>query len=86
VTYVNPDGLEQASGTAFLPTAEAGADTVVTPSQGGGGTLSSSQIEQSNVDLTDQFADLIVTQRAFSASSKIISTADQMYETVAQMK
>jgi len=86
VTYVNPDGLEQASGTAFLPTAEAGADTVVSPSQGGGGTLSSSQIEQSNVDLTDQFADLIVTQRAFSASSKIISTADQMYETVAQMK
>jgi flagellar hook protein FlgE len=86
VTYVNPDGLEQFSGTAFLPTADSGPDTVVTPQQGGGGILSSSQLESSNVDLTDQFADLIVTQRAFSASSKIISTADQMYETVAQMK
>jgi flagellar hook protein FlgE len=86
VTYVNPDGLEQMSGTAFLPTAEAGPDTVVTPDQGGGGSLANGRIESSNVDLTDQFANLIVTQRAFSASSKIITTADQMYETVAQMK
>ena len=85
VTYVNPDGLEQVSGTAFLPTQESGVDTVVTPEQGGGGSLASSQLESSNIDLTDQFANLIVTQRAFSANSKVITTYDQMYQTVAQM-
>jgi flagellar hook protein FlgE len=58
---------------------------VVTPDQGGGGSLTSGQVETSNVDLTDQFSALIVTQRAFSANSKIITTGDQMWQTANQM-
>jgi flagellar hook protein FlgE len=52
----------------------------------GKGKLIAGALEMSNVDLTDQFTDLIVTQRGFQASSKTIQTSDTMLETVLNLK
>jgi flagellar hook protein FlgE len=52
----------------------------------GKGTLQSGTLEMSNVDLTEQFTDMIVTQRGFQASSKTIQTADTLLETVLSLK
>jgi flagellar hook protein FlgE len=53
---------------------------------GSSGTISASTLENSNVDIATEFADLIVTQRAYSASSRIITTADEMLNEAIQMK
>ena len=48
--------------------------------RGGAGSIAPSALEQSTVDLADEFTRMIVTQRAFSASTRIITTADEMLE------
>jgi flagellar hook protein FlgE len=50
------------------------------PGRGGAGSIAPSALEQSTVDLADEFTRMIVTQRAFSASTRIITTADEMLE------
>jgi flagellar hook protein FlgE len=54
--------------------------TLKSPGQGGAGVISPSSLESSTVDLSKEFTDLITTQQAYSASSKIITTADQMVQ------
>jgi flagellar hook protein FlgE len=56
------------------------------PGLGGSGKISPSSLEASTVDLSAEFTGLITTQRAYSASSKIITTADQMLDELIQMK
>jgi len=53
---------------------------------GGAGRIASSSLEASDVDLSAEFTSLITTQKAYSASSKIITTADQMLDELIQMK
>jgi flagellar hook protein FlgE len=56
------------------------------PLLGGAGTIESSALEASTVDLSSEFTGLITTQRAYSASSKIITTADEMLEELINIK
>ena len=58
----------------------------MTPGAGGAGTLSPSTLEASTVDLSAEFSDLIITQRAYSASSKIITTSDEMLQDLIDIK
>ena len=55
------------------------------PGVAGSGTISSNALESSTVDLSTQFTGLITTQRAYQASSKIITTADQMLQSLLQV-
>ena len=79
-TFPNPDALQQISGNAYRATILAGEMTVKEPGVGGAGSISPSSLEASTVDLSAEFTGLIQTQKAYSASSKIITTADQMLD------
>ena len=85
-TFPNPDGLTSISGTAFRAAAGSGVLTLKTAGRDGAGDISPSTLEGSTVDLSAQFTGLITTQRAYSASSKIITTADQMLQDIIDLK
>jgi flagellar hook protein FlgE len=79
-TVPNPDGLTAESGNAYLVSNASGNFTLKPAGEGGAGSISPSALEESTVDLSKEFTDLIVTQQAYSASSKIITTADNMVQ------
>jgi len=79
-TFPNPDALKPVSGNAYQTTIPAGQMVLKNPGEGGAGQVSPSSLEASTVDLSTEFTGLISTQKAYSASSKIITTADQMLD------
>jgi flagellar hook protein FlgE len=79
-TFPNSDGLQSTSGNAYTGTLTAGQMTLKTAGTGGAGKISPSSLEASTVDLSSEFTGLINTQKAYSASSKIITTADTMLD------
>ena len=85
-TVPNPNGLATAGGAAFTVTPESGNFTMAAPGTGSSGTIQDKALENSNVDIATEFSDLIITQRAYSASSRIITTADEMMAEAIQMK
>lgn len=86
ITFANANGLAEVSGTAYTETEESGEENLREAGTGGAGFVEPSTLENSNVDLADEFAKLIVAQRAFSAGSKIISTVDQMTEELLRLR
>ncbi len=85
-TFLNPNGLKSDVGGAFRTTLESGLYNINSVNAGGAGRLVSGALEASNVDLAAEFTNLITTQRAYSASSKIITTADEMLEELLRVK
>ncbi|MBI1210406.1 MAG: flagellar hook protein FlgE [Alphaproteobacteria bacterium] len=85
-TFLNPDGLRALDGNAYAGTVDSGDVSLKVASQGGAGTVQSSALEQSTVDLAKEFSDMIVIQRAYSAASKIITTADEMLDELTRLK
>jgi len=85
-TFSNPNGLKGVNGNSYRVTNESGTYSLKTPGQGGAGSIAPSTLEASTVDLSTEFTGLITTQRAYSASSKIITTADQMLEELLSIK
>lgn len=84
-TFSNPNGLAAVSGNAYAVTNESGNAIVGEANTGGAGSISSSSLESSTVDLAGEFTNLITTQRAYSASARIITTADQMLQRLDQI-
>lgn len=85
-TVVNPNGLASVGGGSYQITDDSGAFTLNAPGVGSSGKISSKTLENSNVDIATEFSNLIITQRAYSASSRIITTADEMLAEAIQMK
>ena len=85
-TFPNPDGLEAVDGNAWRLTTDSGGFSLKAPGEGGAGDIAPSTLEASTVDLSTEFTDLIRTQRAYSACSKIITTADEMLQELLDMK
>ncbi len=83
----NPQGLLAMGGGKFAesPTSGSGFPPVM-PGSGGAGTVASGFLEMSNVDLTREFTDMIVTQRGFQANSRIITTSDEMLQDLLALK
>lgn len=79
-TFPDANGLQATSGNAYLATLSSGQMTLKAAGTGGAGKISPSSLEASTVDLSSEFTGLITTQKAYSASSKIITTADQMLD------
>jgi flagellar hook protein FlgE len=86
VTFNAPNALRPETGNVFSQTDDSGQPVVKTAGSGGAGQIASSSLEQSTVDLADEFTKLIVTQRAFSANTRIITTADEMLEELVRIK
>ncbi len=86
VTFANPNGLSEVSGTAYTETEDSGEENMREAGSGGAGFIEPSTLENSNVDLADEFALLIVAQRAYSAGTKVINTVDQMTQELLQLR
>ncbi|MGO9242278.1 MAG: flagellar basal-body rod protein FlgG [Terriglobales bacterium] len=81
--FPNPAGLNGLGSNLYTPTDASGAATIGLPGgQEGMGTLMQGYTEQSNVSVVDEMVNLIVSQRAYEANSKVITAADQMYQQV----
>ena len=78
--FPNPNGLSSRSGNAWIATNEAGDRSLQEAGQGGAGNFAPATLESSNVDLAEEFTTMIQTQRAYSASSRIITTASEMLD------
>ncbi len=85
-TFLNPNGLAADQGGAFRTTLESGLYNINSANAGGAGRIVSGALEASNVDLAAEFTNLITTQRAYSAASRIITTADEMLEELLMIK
>ena len=84
-TFADPDGLASRSGNVFVQTDASGLVNLREPGTGGAGTVTPSALEGANVDLADEFTRMIVTQRAYSANARVITTTDQMLNELLQM-
>jgi len=87
-TFVEPDQLDAVSGTSWVQSAKSGEPVISNPLSVslGSGSIVGSTLEQSNVDLADELATLIVVQKSYSFNSTILTTADQMYKSVIDLK
>lgn len=86
VTFDNPYGLEQIGNSYFTESSNSGVAKACQPGSGGSGALRSSALEMSNVDISTEFSDMIVTQRGFQANSRIITVSDQVLEELVNLK
>jgi flagellar basal-body rod protein FlgG len=81
--FPNPAGLNSLGGNLYAPTDASGDPTVGAPGgQEGLGSVMQGYVEQSNVSVVEEFINLIVSQRAYEANSKVVQAADQMYQQV----
>lgn len=81
--FQNPAGLNSLGRSLYLPTDASGDATVGTPGGTEGiGTLQQGYLEQSNVSVVDEFINMITSQRAYEANSKVVKAADEMYQQV----
>lgn len=85
-TFGNVDGLIPEQGGVYRLGPGAGALSMRGAGIGGAGTIQARALESSTVDLAEEFSSLIMTQRAYSASSKIITTADEMLDELIRLK
>jgi flagellar hook protein FlgE len=85
-TFADPTALESRNGNAFAQTVASGSFNWRIANTGGAGRIEPSSLESSNADLGDEFSNMIVTQRAYSANAKTISTADEMLEELLRIK
>ncbi len=85
-TFRNPDGLVTQQGNAWLASDASGPFSLLDAGKQGAGTVNSGALESSTVDLAQEFSNMIITQRAYTASGKIITTADEMLDELIRLK
>jgi flagellar hook protein FlgE len=85
-TFVNPGGLEKAGSSSYTATFNSGTAQIGVAGQSGIGSLTSGALEMSNVDLSQEFTNLIVAQRGFQANARIITTSDQVLQELTNLK
>lgn len=84
-TFANPNGMESLTGNAWIETDYSGQALLKRAGTDGAGEISSNALESSTVDLATEFSNMIVTQRAYSAATKIITTADEMLDELTRL-
>jgi flagellar hook protein FlgE len=85
-SFSNPGGLEKVGNTDFRTSANSGAAQIGTAGSGGRGQLASGLLEMSNVDLAQEFTNLIIAERGFQANSRVITTSDEILQDLVQLK
>jgi flagellar hook protein FlgE len=84
--FPNIEGLQKYKGSTFVAFPSCGDPSIGSAGVGGRGTIVGSSLEQSNVDMAQEFVNLIVAQRAYQANSKIITTTDELYQDSLNLK
>ncbi len=85
-SFANQNGLEKAGNNTYTESNNSGIAKIGESGVAGNGNLLAGALEMSNVDLTEQFTDMITTQRGFQSNAKTIQTSDTMLETVLSLK
>jgi flagellar hook protein FlgE len=85
-TFANPSGLISKGGSLFAVSNNSGEPEISEPGTGKAGAISPSSLEMSNVDLSEEFTDMIVTQRGFQANSRVITVSDEMLQELVNLK
>ena len=85
-TFSNPGGLEKIGGNLFASTVNSGTALTGNPLVDGRGKLESGFLEMSNVDLAEEFTEMIVAQRGFQANTRIITTSDEILQELVNLK
>lgn len=85
-TWPNVNGLDLRDGNAYATSALSGDPVVNIPLSGGTGNVVSSALEASTTDIAEEFTNMIITQRAYSANTKVITTADEMLDETIRIK
>lgn len=80
--FNSPTGLQPIGNTEWLETFGSGPPTINDPGTGGLGVIQSGALEESNVELTEELVDMILAQRNFQASAQVITTADEITQTI----
>ncbi|MFI3241063.1 MAG: flagellar hook-basal body complex protein [Alphaproteobacteria bacterium] len=84
-TFSNPEGLESLTGNSWMATDVSGDGVLKMATTNGSGSIESYSLEGSTVDIAAEFSNMIVVQRAYSASTQIITTADEMLQELTNM-
>jgi flagellar basal-body rod protein FlgG len=84
--FVNPAGLASIGSNLYQPTDASGPPLETNPDSNGVGKIAQKYVETSNVDVTEELVNLIITQRAFESNSKAVTTADQLLEIANTLK
>ena len=84
--FTNEQGLEKTGENLYKASSNSGNVSYVVSGTGGTSTLSTGCLEMSNVDLAQEFSNMMIAQRAYQANSKVISTADEMLQSLINMK
>lgn len=84
--FSNPGGLEKAGNNLLQESVNSGEPQIGASGTGGRGTLASGKLEMSNVDLSEEFTDMIVAQRGFQANTRIITTSDEILQELVNLK
>jgi len=85
-TFDNPGGLEKVGSSLYAATVASGGAMVGEAGNDGLGTLTGGALEMSNVDLSQEFTNLIVAQRGFQANSRVITTSDEVLNELVNLK
>jgi flagellar hook protein FlgE len=85
-SFDNPPGLEKAGGSLYQGTVNSGTAAIGVAGEGGRGAMASGTLEMSNVDLAQEFTNLIIAQRGFQANSRVITSSDEMLQELVNIK
>jgi flagellar hook protein FlgE len=85
-TFANPNGLSKVGDTAYSASPASGAAQLGAPNTGSRGSITSGYVEMSNVDLSQELTNLIIAERGFQANSKVITTSDEVLQTLVNLK
>ncbi|MGZ4687480.1 flagellar hook-basal body complex protein, partial [Oryzihumus sp.] len=85
-TFNNPAGLLKTGNSSYQASANSGLPQIGVAGGGGRGTLSGGTLEMSNVDLAQEFTNLVVAQRGFQANSRVVSASDEILQDLVNMK
>lgn len=85
-TFNNPGGLDKVGGNVYSASLNSGDAVDVLPGQGGAGEVVAGALEMSNVDLSEEFTEMITAQRGFQANTRGITTADEVLQELLNIK
>jgi flagellar hook protein FlgE len=84
--FENPEGLEKLGGNTYCDSRNSGVPQIGNPNEDGFGIVRQGNLEMSNVDLANEFTEMIITSRAYQANSRTITTSDEMLQELINLK
>ena len=85
-TFPNVEGMQKYNGSTLIASSNAGEPSIGAAGSGGRGMVQGGSLEMSNVDMAEEFINLIIAQRAFQANARVITTSDELYQEAIHLK